>query len=152
MKNYYYLNDIGEVAGPIPLAELDALHKAQRISASTQVCEDGTEKWMPFFQVVRPALPRERIIKKEEVVAEDQPQSAPKKEKGVFTREINSGRFMMAAGFLIITYYNVWFKTAVDSGEMIVNNIGLMNDKQNGIIVGGIISIVGAILSTGKKN
>lgn len=52
MKNYYYLDDINEVQGPLPLKELDALYKARRITASTQVCEEGTENWTPFFQVV----------------------------------------------------------------------------------------------------
>jgi predicted Zn finger-like uncharacterized protein len=60
------------------------------------------------------------------------------------------GLFMLIIGLIIVVFYFFLFTTDVDGGEMRVNNLGKMNDRQCGIIFGGILSIVGAILGTGK--
>ncbi|MFM7180187.1 MAG: GYF domain-containing protein [Verrucomicrobiales bacterium] len=48
MKNFYYVDATQEVQGPLPLEELDALHRCGKITAMTQVCLEGTEVWTPF--------------------------------------------------------------------------------------------------------
>lgn len=48
MKTLYYIDDIGEVQGPVSRLELDSLHRAGYITAATQVCEEGTENWKPY--------------------------------------------------------------------------------------------------------
>lgn len=50
MKNSYYVDDIGEVQGPVTSQELKALHQSGRVTAATQVCEEGTENWRPYYQ------------------------------------------------------------------------------------------------------
>lgn len=53
MKNYYYLDSSEEVQGPFTLSDLDLMHKGGKMTAVTQICEEGTQNWMPFFQVPR---------------------------------------------------------------------------------------------------
>lgn len=59
MKNYYYLDSSEEVQGPFTLSDLDSMHKGGKITAATQVCEESTENWMPFFQVPRSTAPQQ---------------------------------------------------------------------------------------------
>jgi hypothetical protein len=62
------------------------------------------------------------------------------------------GLFLMISGLASITFYLLFFGTSVDTGYGSVNNLGLMSDKQNGIIVGGILAVVGVLLGfMGKK-
>jgi hypothetical protein len=158
MKKFYYLDASDQVKGPLSLQELDALHKSGNVSATTQVCEEGKENWTPFFQVVRPIEPRPQIIKKKEepiVAPEPQQELVTTKTPSLLTKDISPsnefvGRFLLFVGFILVGYFFFIFKTDVSGGDVRVNNLGLMNDKQNGIIVGGIFSIVGAILRTSK--
>ena len=152
-KKYYYLDAAEEVSGPLELAELDALHKSGKIMSNTQVCVEGTENWIQFYLLPRPAPPIQKVVKKEEKVAElQQPKALPRVENNVMTKDITPilGRILLCMGFVVVAYFFFVFKTDVEGGEIRVNNLGLMNDKQNGIIVGGILSIVGAILGIGK--
>ena len=59
MKNYYYLDSSEEVQGPFKVSDLDSMHKGGRITSTTQICEEGTQNWMPFFQVPRPTVPKQ---------------------------------------------------------------------------------------------
>ena len=52
MKHSYYVDDIGEVQGPVSTQELKSLHSSGRITANTQVCEEGNEEWRPYSQSV----------------------------------------------------------------------------------------------------
>lgn len=152
-KKYYYLDAAGEVSGPLELPELDAMQKAGKIMSNTQVCEEGTENWTQFYLLPRPTPPIQKVIKKEEKVAEpQQPKALPTVKNNVMTKDITPilGRILLGIGFVVVAYFFFVFKTDVEGGEIRVNNLGLMNDKQNGIIVGGILSIVGAILGIGK--
>lgn len=60
-KKYYYLDAAEEVLGPFPLVELDALHKSGKITAVTKICEEGTQNWMPFYEIPRPAAPKQKL-------------------------------------------------------------------------------------------
>ncbi len=85
MKNYYYSDGSEQAQGPLSLAELDALHRAGRIDSTTQVCEEGTENWTQFFQVVRPAEPRGKLInKRDEEKPKEVIKSEPKHKKSEF--------------------------------------------------------------------
>ena len=50
MRNSYYVDNAGEVQGPVSPQELETLHRSGQVSATTQVCEEGTENWMPYYQ------------------------------------------------------------------------------------------------------
>ncbi len=50
MKNSYYVDNAGEVQGPVSSQELETLHRSGQVSAITQVCEEGTENWVPYYQ------------------------------------------------------------------------------------------------------
>ena len=50
MKNFYYLDKSGEVKGPFSSKEMTALHRSGKVSGTTQVCEEGTEDWMPYYK------------------------------------------------------------------------------------------------------
>jgi len=76
------------------------------------------------------------------------PLSSPHKEETTVSGVL--GLLMLVFGLIIVAFYFLIFKTDVDGGEMRVNNLGRMNDRQCGIIFGGILSIVGSILGTGK--
>ena len=66
------------------------------------------------------------------------------------------GLTLMIAGMAGALYFFIAFNTSIEVpksevlGQAIggnrINNIGLMNDRQNGLILSGIIAIVGAIL------
>ena len=46
----YYLDKSGEVKGPFSSEEMTVLHRSGQVSATTQVCEEGTEDWMPYYK------------------------------------------------------------------------------------------------------
>ena len=59
MKNYYYLDSAEEVQGPFTLSDLDSMHKSGKITSATQVCEEGTQNWLPFYRVPRSVAPQQ---------------------------------------------------------------------------------------------
>jgi hypothetical protein len=75
----------------------------------------------------------------------------PKNEKGNGLR--TSGVLLLIGGLLVAVYCFLFFDTSVESAVGPVNNIGLMADRQNGIIVGIGIAIIGTILFVvGSRN
>ena len=61
------------------------------------------------------------------------------------------GLLLLVCGLGSLVFFLLFFDTSVDAGSMRVNNLGSMNDKQNGIIVGGILAVVGVLLGIAKK-
>ena len=65
------------------------------------------------------------------------------------------GSLFIIAGLAVAAYFFFAYDTSVESGAGRVVNLGLMADRQNGIIVGIGLAIVGAITfalgSRGKK-
>ena len=55
MKNYYYVNDTGEVTGPVSSEELKLMHFSGKITSTTQVCEEGSEDWKYYGAVATEA-------------------------------------------------------------------------------------------------
>lgn len=58
----------------------------------------------------------------------------------------NLGVVLLCVGAAVAAYFFLVFDTSVESGSLRVNNLGLMADRQNGILVGIGLSVVGAIL------
>ena len=48
MKKIYYVVKAGEVQGPVSPQELEILYREGQISASTQICEEGSDNWKPY--------------------------------------------------------------------------------------------------------
>ena len=85
-------------------------------------------------KIVRPPKPR------------NQSQQSGVSGSGVF------GLLLIFAGLGMVGFFFLFFDTSVSTGYGSVNNLGLMNDRQNGIIVGGILAVVGLFLGfMGKK-
>lgn len=74
MKNYYYVDDIGEVQGPVTPQELESLDRSGRITSDTQVCEEGAESWQSYYQVAG-GPPRKIKLPK---LVQSVPQAEPK--------------------------------------------------------------------------
>jgi len=63
------------------------------------------------------------------------------------------GAIALIAGLAISAYFFLAFDESVESGYGRVNNLGLMADRQNGIIIGIGLGIVGTIMLTiGSRN
>jgi hypothetical protein len=56
------------------------------------------------------------------------------------------GTLFLIGGLAVIAYFFLAFDTSVESGFGRVNNLGLMADRQNGIIIGVGLSLVGTIM------
>jgi hypothetical protein len=50
--NWYYLNEAGEVVGPLSEETLRELHAIGRLAATTQVCREGSEDWISLAQAL----------------------------------------------------------------------------------------------------
>ena len=60
MKNFYYLDKSGEVKGPFSSEQMRELNLSEKVSGATQVCEEGTENWMPYYQTAIGLPPRKQ--------------------------------------------------------------------------------------------
>lgn len=56
-----------------------------------------------------------------------------------------AGFVLLILGFLAIFFFFFNFNTAIQWGGRTINNIGLLNDRQCGIMVGGFFMVTGAI-------
>lgn len=56
------------------------------------------------------------------------------------------GVLLLIGGLIVTGYFFLAFDTSVESGIGRVNNLGLMADRQNGIIIGIGLGIVGTIM------
>ena len=56
------------------------------------------------------------------------------------------GALLLIAGLAITAYFFFGYDTSVESGVGRVNNLGLMADRQNGIIIGIGLGVVGTIM------
>lgn len=50
--NWYYLNDAGEVAGPVSDSTLAELRSINRLADDTQVCREGSEDWVSLAETL----------------------------------------------------------------------------------------------------
>lgn len=60
--------------------------------------------------------------------------------------------FLIFAGGIVCAYFYFHFDTSVSIAFGRVNNLGLMQDKNNGLIVGGLMLVVGIIHFVTKRN
>lgn len=56
------------------------------------------------------------------------------------------GGVLFAAGALAVGYYLLFFETTVRIGSMHVHNMALADERQTGLIAGGLATIVGLAL------
>jgi hypothetical protein len=75
-------------------------------------------------------------------MAEDRSHQASSNSSGVQT----IGGLLLVAGLAIAAYFFLGFDASVESGSGRVMNLGLMADRQNGIIIGIGLGVVGAIM------
>jgi hypothetical protein len=75
-------------------------------------------------------------------MAEDRPRQASPNSSGMQT----FGGLLLVAGLAIAAYFFLGFDASVESGSGRVMNLGLMADRQNGIIIGIGLGVVGAIM------
>jgi hypothetical protein len=61
MNSLYYTDNSGDVQGPVSKNDLEELHRSGQISATTKVCQEGSENWIPFYQfaTANPTQPQE---------------------------------------------------------------------------------------------
>ena len=50
--NWYYLNDAGEVAGPVSDSTLEKLRAMNRLADNAQVCREGSEDWISLAEAL----------------------------------------------------------------------------------------------------
>jgi hypothetical protein len=63
------------------------------------------------------------------------------------------GAVLLIAGIALAAYFFLAFDASVESGYGRINNIGLMADRQNGIIIGIGLGVAGTImLAIGSRN
>ena len=85
----------------------------------------------------------------------DTTKNPPYKVFGVDMRRFCKAKYLIEFGLIIIFYYYILFDTSIEVPKQIlfgqeigggcVNNLGLMQDRQNGIIIGIVIAISGVI-------
>jgi hypothetical protein len=82
------------------------------------------------------------------------PNANPEPQKREYV-EISGSAFL--AGSLILTgiaglvYFLIFFDATVSSGGVSVNNIGLLQERQNGLIVSSVIFLAGIILAAMRR-
>jgi hypothetical protein len=81
-----------------------------------------------------------------EQIREHQPSfNVPVEKKGSSGLRIFGG-LLLILGLAVATYFLLVFDTSVESGAGRVNNLGLMADRQNGLIAGIGLCIIGTIM------
>jgi TPR repeat protein len=100
--NWYYLNEAGEVAGPVSDSTLAELRAINRLADNAQVCREGSEDWISLAEALRPNM---IIPEKPAEAAAPSRQLTPKKKnspKGALIAMI--GGVMIAAGTMIFFF------------------------------------------------
>jgi hypothetical protein len=62
------------------------------------------------------------------------------------SKSYGAGPFLIICGILCAVYFWSFYDTSVSTGFGSVNNIGLMQNRQLGVIVGIAVAVVGVIL------
>jgi hypothetical protein len=73
MKSSYFIDEKGEVQGPLTQQQLNALYHSGRITAATKVCEEGTENWQPYYKAAGEPTPEIEQAKKVKSVPTAEP-------------------------------------------------------------------------------
>jgi len=90
--------------------------------------------------------------KSRQMTEENSRQSTPPKQTNSSGMQ-TLGAVLLIAGIALAAYFFLAFDASVESGYGRVNNIGLMADRQNGIIIGIGLGVAGTImLAIGSRN
>ena len=136
-------------------AEIQAIEERQK--REQQEAERQAKELENQRQSELSAEERRRVAQVESlqsILHSDQPHIPPPKraDKGSSGLRI-LGVLLLIAGLAVAGFFFLAYDTSVESGYGRVNNLGLMADRQNGIIIGIGLGIVGAIMLTiGSRN
>ena len=151
LKMRYYLKNAEAVTGPFLQEQIICMWRDGRITANMEYWQDKIEVWLPVTD----------LIESFSRVSNGNRSLNTSSKQEVTASGINSlgliGIIFMLLGFVVIGYFSLSYDTSVyvDStyisgygsvGSGRIQNIGLLNNRQNGIIVGVGISVVGSIL------
>lgn len=137
------------------LAERDAIMMAERQAREEQERRAREE-------AERQAKEREEQ-RRAEVLAEERKKSIQAENESLHQQQVATPNFspsqpsggsglrtfgilLLLGGLAVAAYFFLAFDTSVESGMGRVNNLGLMADRQNGIIIGIGLSVVGTIM------
>jgi hypothetical protein len=137
-------------------AEREAVLSAERLAREEQEKrrrEEGERQARAKEEQRRASLLAEEERRKAQAqsepsnqIRENQPSfNVPLEKKGTSGLQI-FGVVLLILGFVVAAYFLLAFDTSVESGAGRVNNLGLLADRQNGLIAGIGLGIVGTII------
>ena len=62
----------------------------------------------------------------------------------------NIGFTILTCGLIVVAFFLAAYDTTVGSGQYEVHNIGLIGNRQNGIMLGSVLAVVGSMLAFGS--
>lgn len=140
----------GQSTGPFTIGAIKEMIQKGTLSHESLVASAGDDEWLPLatyadlLAPVQPMVPSQ-VSESEMIAPGIHPQFWP--------------RFVMAAGFAIMTYFALFYGTAVGGNEEDgdykskghrVNNLGLMSNREVGVIFGGFLFLAGCMHSSSK--
>ena len=128
----FYISRAESVEGPFTFPQLQEMWRTGAIPANSFYCLTDDQSWKNILTI------KDRLSTYA---------SSGGNSNAVPTAF--SGYALLIFGFGLLGYYMVFFDSSVSTGFDFlprVNNLGLLGDKQNGIILGATLSVVGAIL------
>ncbi len=60
--NYYYLDEAGEIAGPLDVTLMRAMLSSKALTGKSQVCRQGTDKWQKLSAYPELALSHDDML------------------------------------------------------------------------------------------
>jgi hypothetical protein len=126
----YILND-AEQEGPYSPSQLKQMWKNGQIKMNNMIWYSGVEYWLPAKEVFAEVLASENVKHGSNLTL--------------------GGFAILAIGIAVVCYFVLFFDTSVAtniSSSIVpsrVENIGLLQTRQNGIIVGVALSIIGSM-------
>lgn len=120
MKYYYTDSTTGEVVGPVEEAELQIRYEAGGINGRAQVCEEGTEDWMPIEIVIR-----SQTINSSVTARSDQTTTVTAK----FARRPSTLSIVLILGGIILLAGLYFERKGELSGEIFIVTQGAQNYK-----------------------
>lgn len=157
----YYLMEPGaeEANGPFSLVELREMWRSGVVTKTTLWAVDKMERWMPVEDIVKERTPLPDPLPSEGRGKESAPPVIPPLARAV--RDIDSGGppLLGVAGFLSliaggigIIFFAVVFDVSVP-GEPFERtvNLGLLSDRENGMMASAALFVTGAICLVGER-
>jgi hypothetical protein len=163
MSQFYYSKTGEDIHGPIDEEDLISLYTSGALTHSTQIREVDDSQWHLLQDVIE-IVPELHTYKLPHVThttfKQNRAQSAsrnPPNKKNDNTAMSGWGFLILFAGIAITAYFAFFYDISVDVqstyisgigsiGGGSVNNLGLMQNRQMGIICGLAVSFIGVIM------